>query len=101
MFSIVIKLNWPSGPIQSLSCYVCQSCVGVFVPSQKTRFLVDCRLLVRERIANIGIPLDIFNDFLRFEIFWGVRVFVTSLLRIMGELAGVGSLVVAVGLSDK
>ena len=27
----------------------------------ETRFLVDWRLLVEERIANIGIPLDFFS----------------------------------------
>ena len=30
-----------------------------FVPLWKTRFPVVWRLLVKERIANIGIPLDI------------------------------------------
>ena len=32
----------------------------VYVPSRKPNFPVDWRLLVKERIANIGIPLDVF-----------------------------------------
>ena len=50
-------------------------------------------LLVKERIANIGIPLDIFAVSIIFCI--------TSLLGIMRELAGGGSLAVAVGVSDR
>ena len=74
---------------------------GLSVPSQKTRFPVDWRLLVEERIANIGIPLDIlgfccFKDFLRLEIFWVFGFLRTSVLCIIGELAGGGS--VDVGL---
>ena len=33
--------------------------VCLYVPSQKPRFPVYWRLLVKECIANIGIPLDI------------------------------------------
>ena len=43
-------------------------CVCLSVPSQKTRFLVDWRLLVKECIASIGIPLDFFR-FLIFDLF--------------------------------
>ena len=44
----------------------------VSLPSQKTGFPVDWRLLVKGRIANIGILLDFsgfccFNDFLRLK----------------------------------
>ena len=31
------------------------------MPLRKTRFLVDWRLLVKGRIAYIGIPLDVFG----------------------------------------
>ena len=40
--------------IQSISCDVRLS-----VPSWKPRFSVDWRLLVKEHIANISIPLDV------------------------------------------
>ena len=50
------SLNLPNGSIQSLSCNVRMSCVCAIA---ETRFLVDWRLLVKERIANIGIPQDI------------------------------------------
>ena len=43
--------------IQSLSRNVCMVCVCAIAESC---FLVDCRLLVEEHIANIGIPLDLF-----------------------------------------
>ena len=52
---------------------------------------MDGRLLVEERIVNIGIPLDgfglcCFNDFLNFVIFvFGFGSLQTSLLRIIGE----------------
>ena len=45
----------------SLDCDVRESSVCVFMPSRKTRFMVDWRLLVKERIANIGLPLEIFR----------------------------------------
>ena len=50
----------PTRPIQSISCdgselvYVCRS----VCPRLKTPLPGDRRLLVKERIANIGIPLD-------------------------------------------
>ena len=61
----------------------------VFVPSPKTRFQVDWRLLVKERIPNIGITIGIlgFDDFFQW-FFFGFWVFATSLLCKMGELAG-------------
>ena len=56
---------------------------------------VDWRLLVKKRIAYMGIPLGVpgFCCFL----FLYLK---TSLLCIMGELAGGGSAAVAVGVSD-
>ena len=71
----------------------------------ETRFSVDCRLLVKESIANIGIPLDI-SVFLtcqcvfwRFDFFLGFCVLQTSLLCIEGEVSGVGSVAVAIGVT--
>ena len=62
--------------------------------------------MVEERIANIGIPLDIFF-FLLFPCFfcvlkpiWVFGSLRTSLLCLIGELAGGGSVAVAVGVSD-
>ena len=54
-------------------CNVLQS-PCVCVPAQKPRFLVVWRLLVKERIANIGIPLGL-SVFCRFNIFLGFSVF--------------------------
>ena len=45
------------------------------VPLRKIRFPVDCRFLVEEPIANIGIPLD-FLDFCSFDLFGGYDIFV-------------------------
>ena len=68
-------------------------------PVWKPRFPVDWRLLVEERIANNGIPLDVFcccrlDEFFflvlkkkKNQAFWSLQ---TSLLCIMGELAGGG-----------
>ena len=77
------------------------------VPSRKTCFPVNWRLLVKEYITNIGIPLDILS-FCRFDDFWRLKLFLvfgslqTSLLCIiMGELAGGGFVAVAVGVSDR
>ena len=58
------------------------------------------------RIAYIGIPADVlsfcrFNDFMRFDIFSGFKSLRSSLLCIVGELAGGGSVAVAVGVSDR
>ena len=79
----------------------------VSVPSQKTRFPVDWRLLVEECIANSGIPLDIFRSFL-FQWLFSFCIFLcffgslrTSLLCISGELEGGGSAAVAVVVSDR
>ena len=77
-------------------------CVSVClsVPLRKPRFPVDWRLLVKESIANICIPLEIFG-FLQFDfclVLWSLQ---TSLLCMMGELAGVGYVAVAVGVSDR
>ena len=83
-------------------------CLCLCVPSRKTYFQVDWILLVKERIANIGKPLDMFwvfvvsMIFLCFEknkYFFGSLQ--TNLLGIVGELAGAGSVDVAVGVSDR
>ena len=42
----------------SVSNSRCPLVVCLCVPSRKPRFPLDYRLLVKERIANIGIPLD-------------------------------------------
>ena len=84
-------------------------CVWVCVPSRKPRFLVDWRLLVKERIANTGIPLDVFGFFkiknkIKFPFWTNVPAFgslQTSILCIMRELARGGSVAVAVGVSDR
>ena len=85
----------------SVSKLRCPSVVCLSVPSQKTCFPVDWRILVKERIANIGILIEIvflcrFDDFLCFDIFLRCWVFATSLLCIMWELARGG--LVAVGV---
>ena len=99
------SLNRPSGLIQSLSYNVHELCVCVSVPSQKTRFSVDWRLLVIECSPYIGIPLkkirffalSMFFCVLRFfQVFGSIQI---SLLCVSGELAGGGFL--AVGVSDK
>ena len=64
---------------------MCIRCV--FVQSRKTCFPEDWRLLVKERIANIGIPLDILGFLSFLWVFGSLR---TSLLSIMGELSGGG-----------
>ena len=51
-----IKHDVPLRPIQSTICNVRLLSVCVCVPSRKPHFLVDWRLLVKERIANIGMP---------------------------------------------
>ena len=79
--------------------------VCVFLPLQKP-FPVDYRLLVKGRFAKIGIPLDVFG--FGFLITFCVLKFSfgslqTSLLCILGELAGKGSVAVAVavGVNDR
>ena len=82
------------------------SVFGVCVPSRKPRFQLDRRLLVEERIANIGMPLDFFG-FLLFQLFFVFYFFgvfgslQAKLLCIMGELVGAGSVAVAVCVSDR
>ena len=74
-------MNWPSGMIQSLSCNV------------------------KERIANIGIPLDILFFlllwFFVFDIFFGFRVFANQPTVQIGEISRGGSVDVAVGVIDR
>ena len=53
-------------------------------------------------MANIGLPLKnfgfcCFNNFMRFDFFWVFWALQTSLLCIMGELAGRGCVALAVG----
>ena len=48
----------------------CQSVLYVCEPSRKTRFPLDWRLLVKEHITNIGIPLDIFCCCCNFDNFY-------------------------------
>ena len=60
------SLNRLPGPIQSLSFDVRQLCVCLCVPSRKTRFPVDWRLLDKDHIANIDMSLTQF---------WGFGVF--------------------------
>ena len=69
------------------------------VPSLKTRFLVNLRLLVKEHRANIGIPLDTFgfcyfSDFFPLKFLRVLISLQTSLLCIVGKLAGGGSVTV-------
>ena len=60
--------------------YVC-----LCVPLRKTRFPVDWRLLVKECIANISVPLNVFGFFagliifLHFQYFFGYFVFASHL----------------------
>ena len=67
----MFSLNRPTGPIQSLRRDVRVSSVCVSVPSRKTRFPENWRLLVEEYIANIGMPLNVFS----FLLFWWFSVF--------------------------
>ena len=65
------------------------------------------RLPMEDHIINIAIPLDIFVFFLHIYFFffglkkisWVISSLRTSLLCIMGELAGGGFVAVAVGVS--
>ena len=62
-FDLTESANWAD------SVSVCH----VSVPSRKTRFRLDWRLLVKESIPYIGIPLDLKkknnNKLLRFDFF--------------------------------
>ena len=62
--------------------------------------------MVKEHFADIETPLHIpcfccFDDILILEFCWGFGFWRTSLLYIMGELAGGWSVVVAVDVSDR
>ena len=67
----------------------------------------DWRLLVYELFANIGIPLDnsaVLTIAKKENCVKKIQVFgslLTSLLCIVGELSGGGSVAVAVGISDR
>ena len=81
------SLNRSSGPFQSLSCNFRLPCVCVCVsvPSRKSCFPVNCKLLVEDSIANIVIPLSRHFGFLLFRLFLGKQKWVfwsleTSLL---------------------
>ena len=80
-------------------------CVSVFVcHCGKPPLPVDWRLLVKGRFAYIDIPLEI-SGFLLFRLIFGFQSYfeflLTSLLCIMGEIEGGGSVAVAVGISDR
>ena len=95
-----ISFFWVQFSIQFVmsGCGVC-----VFVPLRKTNIPVDWRLLVKEFIANIGLPLDFFRLLLLWNCLNFFRVFCSlgiSLLCILRELAGGGSAAVAFGFSD-
>ena len=85
----------------------CQSICLSVCPHLETPLPVDWRLLVKERIANIGIPLDI-SEFLPirwyfafwqfFLVFGSLQI---SLLCIVWELNRGLSVAVAVGVSDR
>ena len=55
------SLNWHPGRF-SLKVVMYVTCLSVHV--WKPRFPVDLRLLVKERIAYIGIPLDVIGFWL-------------------------------------
>ena len=60
--SLFFSFNQLTGPIQSLSPNVHQLSVCVFVVTiAENCFPVDLRLLVEERIANIGKALEMFG----------------------------------------
>ena len=66
----VFKLNWPLGRFNLLvAMSVCLS-----VPLRKTHLLVDWRLLVKGRIANIGLP----SQFILLFRWFGFLVFVND-----------------------
>ena len=85
---IQFSLHWPSGPIKSISCSVREPCV----PSLKARFMVEWRLLVEERIANINMPLkhvEIDQDFFVFANKPAVHIEGLSRGRSMAVVVGV------------
>ena len=71
----------------------------------KPSFPVDWRLRVKEHITHFGKPLYIFFYFsiifLRFKFFSRIGVFANKPFVDSGELAGGGSVAVAVGVSDR
>ena len=72
----------------------------------KTRFLVNLSLLVKERKAKTGKTLNMFKILLFPNLFCvqkllGFGSLRTSLLYIMGELYGGGSVAVAIAVSDR
>ena len=106
------SLIWPSGPIQSLSCDVYQSCVCVSVcvcvcHRRNSDFLVDWILLIKEHFANIGITLDtfcfllFFIDFLSFDTLLGFWVFANQPVVHNGGFNRGRSVAVAFGVSDR
>ena len=82
-------------------------CVLVFVPLGKTRVPVDWRVLVKDNFDKVFILLDVFcfcclNDFWQFDFFLFLFFYLQpGLLCLMGELAGGGSVAVAVSVCDK
>ena len=94
-------------PIQSISRYVRDMHVCLSVHVWKPRFPVDWKLLVKERTANIGIPL--YFQFFALSMNFYVIIFLflvlgswkTNLLCLLGEFVGGGSLAVGVGVIDR
>ena len=58
----ILKKNhsYPYLNILIFSFFHCVGPLGLCVPLRKTRFPVDWRLLAKDIIANIGVPLDVF-----------------------------------------
>ena len=90
----------------SLSRGCVRVCLSVLL--RKPHSPVDWKHLIEEHIDNIGIPLFFFLQvfavsmtFCALNCFWVLGSLQTSQLCIMGELAGGGSLAVAVAVSER
>ena len=76
------------------------------VPSRNARFPLNWKLLVKEHIANVCTPLDVLG-FIGSKIccvwkfIWVFESLQTSLLCILGELAGEGLWMMALVTGDK
>ena len=100
--------QWIGPLVDSVIELQCQ-CVCVSVTIQNTHFRVSWRLLVEGYIANIGLQWHNFMFCSVLLIFWvfqlfrvlGASLLWARLLWIMGELAGGGSVAVAVGVSER
>ena len=76
--SMSVATESPPLPIRLISRNVCLLSVCLFVPSLKSWFHGDWRLLVKEHIANIAKLEDVFFLLLRFGQFFVVVVFVNQ-----------------------